>query len=570
MKYLKKYIAPALWILKITKRSKRDFGYLIALSLISSGIEILCFTILRQFLSISTFEISSDSATISLRNTSLQLAFLYSIRLIVLLLINYGIFRYASEVLNDLRNHLIELSLTKSPHSPNNLGSTVIINTIQNASINSVNVFIIALAKSLTEVLVAMVIILYLLYSDFAFTFFTIIALSITGALLYGPVKKLSLKYGNRSLRANEKTLEILTDTQSSLSTIKTFGSLWSFKEYFMMYSRTYSSVGVYEKLLRSLPRPLFESILISGIAFSVTIITYFKSHNLSIIAGLGLMAAAGLRLIPTINIISSFLQSFNFNYSSFERVTQLSAACAERNNNQIDNKQTIALDLTYSFSIQFDDFVLKSGKKLFPDHPLVLKRGQLNTIIGPSGCGKSSILEAIVGLSSNSSQPKVKIDDVQISLLEVESFRKNIAYCPQKVELIHGNIIDNIILDPLVSVQLSDSQDAAKFDFDRLYKCMDDVELLSQLGDDGVYTHLSPLNPPLSGGQLQRLALARAIFHRKNIIVLDELTSGLDPSTENKIIDLLTKLSKNYFIVMATHSKEVIRNSRVCYSFNY
>lgn len=71
-----------------------------------------------------------------------------------------------------------------------------------------------------------------------------------------------------------------------------------------------------------------------------------------------------------------------------------------------------------------------------------------------------------------------------------------------------------------------------------------------------------------LPGGQLQRLALARATFHRREIILLDELTIGSDPFTEAKIIHPLSRMSNKYLIAKATHSRQAISNSRVCYNF--
>ena len=239
---LKKYILPGLWILKISKRSKYDFLFIILLSVISSGIEILCLTVLREFLSISSSTLISESAIKSLRYVSMQIVLAYSARFFVVSYINYCIFNYASSVLDDLRNYLIQLSFINKSSTPQDLDSTATINTIQNSSINSVNVYVIALAKALTETFVALVIVIYLLYSDFSFTSFSITSLAVTGAILYGPIKRIYLKYGNRSLRANEKTLEILTDTQSSIATLKSYGSLPYFIDYFMKYAHVFKS----------------------------------------------------------------------------------------------------------------------------------------------------------------------------------------------------------------------------------------------------------------------------------------------------------------------------------------
>ena len=240
-----------------------------------------------------------------------------------------------------------------------------------------------------------------------------------------------------------------------------------------------YSRVSVFEKLLRSLPRPLFETILISGIAFSILIVTNFQPQNFSVITGLGLMAAAGLRLIPTFNIISSFLQSFNFNYPSFERIKQL---CDSDKNQAYDFRVRLDLlndlDVSSATSICFDKFTLKNKKKLILDTPILIEKGRINSIIGPSGSGKSSILEAIVGISPYNHGFTINIDNKLLSPSDILSFRKNVAYCPQKVDLVHGNLIDNIVLNPLLDFHTESHLHHSNLDLDRLQKCLDDVDL--------------------------------------------------------------------------------------------
>ncbi|OQA06546.1 MAG: putative multidrug export ATP-binding/permease protein [bacterium ADurb.Bin374] len=181
----------------------------------------------------------------------------------------------------------------------------------------------------------------------------------------------------------------------------------------------------------------------------------------------------------------------------------------------------------------------------------LVVDPGEVVALVGPSGAGKTTLVNLIprfFELSSGS----IEIDGIDIRDLTVSSLRGNIGLVPQETLLFSGTIEDNIRFGRLEAT--NDEIVAAA----KLANAHDFV--LSQ--PDGYRTHLGERGVNLSGGQGQRLALARAFLKDPRILILDEATSALDSETENLIRESLTRLMRNRTTFIIAHRLSTIINA--------
>jgi ABC-type bacteriocin/lantibiotic exporter with double-glycine peptidase domain len=162
--------------------------------------------------------------------------------------------------------------------------------------------------------------------------------------------------------------------------------------------------------------------------------------------------------------------------------------------------------------------------------------------VIGPSGAGKSTLLALLLGLLEPE-RGSVEYGDRSIGHAEPAWFRR-VAYVPQDVFVLDDSVAAN--------VALGDSRP----DQDRILESLERAHLSEVVGTmaDGLDTELGEAGSRLSVGQRQRLGIARALYRRASVLLLDEPTAALDPESEARIIDTLAELHGEVTIVLISH----------------
>jgi len=185
----------------------------------------------------------------------------------------------------------------------------------------------------------------------------------------------------------------------------------------------------------------------------------------------------------------------------------------------------------------------------------LEFKGGKMTSLVGLSGSGKSTILNLIPRFY-NIGSGEIKIDDQSINKIKLESLRKQISLVSQETTLFDDTVKNNI------KYANSESSDEEIIEVAKLSHCHDFIENLPNkydtlIGENGVR---------LSGGEKQRISIARAMLKKSPIILLDEATSSLDAETEKKIQDALNILTSNKTSIVIAHRLSTILNSDKIY----
>ena len=223
-----------------------------------------------------------------------------------------------------------------------------------------------------------------------------------------------------------------------------------------------------------------------------------------------------------------------------------------------IENKNDTQINIS-SGDIEFKNVVFKySGDKeenILKAVDLKMLGGKMTSIVGHSGAGKSTILNLIPRFYDANSGD-IKIDDQSIYKATISSLRKNISLVSQDTTLFDDTIRNNIAYANLDASQ-KEIEEAAEHSFASEF-----IEKLPQkyetiIGENGTI---------LSGGEKQRLSIARAILKKSQIILLDEATSSLDAETENKIQEAINFLTKNRTTIVIAHRLSTILNSDKIY----
>ena len=171
----------------------------------------------------------------------------------------------------------------------------------------------------------------------------------------------------------------------------------------------------------------------------------------------------------------------------------------------------------------------------LFENLNVKIKKGSTVGIIGPSGTGKTTLINLICGLLEIQSG-KIEVDKVDIKD-KIKSWQKNIGFVPQQVYLDDDSIKKNIAIG-IANDKIKNEKIYETLKYSNLYDFVN-----KQI--DGIETKVGELGSLVSGGQLQRLGIARALYRNPKLLILDESTSNLDLKTENEIIETVNGFKK-------------------------
>ncbi|MDG1642417.1 cysteine/glutathione ABC transporter ATP-binding protein/permease CydC [Klebsiella huaxiensis] len=171
----------------------------------------------------------------------------------------------------------------------------------------------------------------------------------------------------------------------------------------------------------------------------------------------------------------------------------------------------------------------------------LQVKAGEHIAILGRTGCGKSTLLQLLTR-AWDPAQGEIFLNHQPLTQLDETTLRQAMSVVPQRVHLFSATLRDNLLL---ASPQSSDARLAETLERVGLGKLLEDSGLNSWLGEGG---------RQLSGGELRRLAIARALLHDAPLMLLDEPTEGLDATTESQILDLLAEVMRDKTVLMVTH----------------
>ncbi|EKL0982392.1 cysteine/glutathione ABC transporter ATP-binding protein/permease CydC [Klebsiella aerogenes] len=174
-------------------------------------------------------------------------------------------------------------------------------------------------------------------------------------------------------------------------------------------------------------------------------------------------------------------------------------------------------------------------------DISLQVAAGEHIAILGRTGCGKSTLLQLLTR-AWDPANGQIQLNGQPLSELSETTLRQAMSVVPQRVHLFSATLRDNLLL---AAPQVSDARLADILARVGLEKLLEDSGLNSWLGEGG---------RQLSGGELRRLAIARALLHDAPLMLLDEPTEGLDATTESQILDLLSEVMRDKTVLMVTH----------------
>ena len=382
------------------------------------------------------------------------------------------------------------------------------------------------------------------------------------GVIILRVISQISKKIGKIRADSNEKKFSILNNIFSNIRYL----ILENKRSYFFNLLKTQvnqlADVHKNFTVLSIVPRILMELI---GIVSVLTIIIYLTSVNYNtndiiILSGLFLMAT--YRVVPSFNkIIGSYN---NLMYASHA----LQKVFFDKGDNQDDNDEeyinNFANDFKFQKSLELKNvnFKYQTGEdNVLENLNLKINKGDKIGIFGYSGAGKSTLVDIISTLNKPNSG-EILIDNEKLT--EHSSFKawqNQISYVSQNSVLLDDTIKNNIIFFETKYFDDKINKD------EKLESAIENAQLSDFIKKlpKGIDTYVGDLGNQLSGGQVQRIAIARALYKNKNFLILDEPTSALDKDNEKKIIKKILN-QKNTTIILISHDIDILKQCNSVY----
>jgi len=409
-----------------------------------------------------------------------------------------------------------------------------------------------------TEILITISILTILIFIEPIGTFLILI-LSLLSIIFYKLKSKKSLKIegGNRQ-KSESKRFKIVQEAINSIKEIKLYSKENFFINYYNDPNEISANAGMYLTTTIQIPRLLFET---TGI-ISICILIFLNilkgipiEHTMAVV---GVLAAASFRLMPSITRITNSLQSIKYSIPVINQIYEAQQILENKQQNETNQISNIKFKNKYTLN---DISYKHEGKDdyFFKNLNFEFTKGDYIGIIGQSGAGKSTLIELLLGLIEPNSG-EILIDEKIMTPLILKNNIK-FGYVQQSPQLFEGTLLENITFnDKMEEIDNNLFHEAlvvAELDSFILSK---NERVLFNVGENG---------NNLSGGEKQRVGIARALYRKPEILILDESTSALDKETENQILKKLFLLSDKMTIIFISHKYEALKNCNKIYKID-
>lgn len=417
--------------------------------------------------------------------------------------------------------------------------------------------------NSMSNMFASSIIILFVV--TFLFTLEPEIVLSIVGT--FGVFYFIIIGFFNSQLRQNAQIaayqtsnlIQILKETLDGIREIILNNSQKNFIEMYTKNDFLLRSANARSTVIGIFPRFLIESIGIFGIAmFALYLINQGDGTLGSAIPTLALIAMSVQRILPLGQQVYNGWALINSSSSSIWDTLDVISVTSKSEHEFIKNltpfkfiQEIIFRDVSFSYN---------KNQTYMKNINLKIPKGSKVGIFGSTGSGKSTLTDLLMGFISPS-EGEIFIDNTKLSESNMREWQQNIAHVPQKIYIQDSDIASNIAL----------SNPNQPPDLELLKLAATKAELIDYINSEvgGFNSKVGENGAFLSGGQIQRIGIARALYKNAEIIVFDEPTSALDNETENRILNTLYSLSSEYTIFIISHNRKAIEGCDILIKLN-
>ena len=462
-------------------------------------------------------------------------------------------FHMSALIGNDLSMEAYRKTLLKPYLFHIQSNSSAILNTMANNIPSTVRVIERSLII-LSSITIVISILIGLLIFNFKITSF-VITLLIIVYFCFSFFSRKKLK--SNSIFINKKQKKQIKVIQESLGSIKDIIIFNCKKIYLKNYKKLDKSIRVLSsenRFLSTFPRYGIESLTLFMLIVSSLLLKTQDGYRDETLVLLGVFALAAQKLLPNLQIIYNGVSAIRSNSQQARNVLDILSYKIPKDN-FVNNLET----LNFTRSIKFDNVFFKyskQSKNVIQGLNFELFKGENIGIIGKTGSGKSTFIDILLGLLKPD-KGKLLVDGRSIydskNNETLSKWQNLITYVPQDIFLTDNSFLENIaygIPSEFINIEL-------------VIQCAKNARIHDFIEStiDGYKTFVGERGIKLSGGQIQRIGIARALYKNSKIIVFDEATSALDNQTEAEVIESIKSIKNDFTIIMIAHRLNSLKN---------
>ena len=359
---------------------------------------------------------------------------------------------------------------------------------------------------------------------------------------------RLSYNLGSKITNTANQLTAVIVESLSSAKVILGYGNqhmtISNLSKAFDLHYKPYLIASTLEFSIPIVYFPLGMVCLITTLLYSQSIAVPL-SETIAVLYSL-------MKSVPLIGELSRTRNSLETFYPSYEQLKRLREKATQLK--QITGS-IIFHKIFHDIVIENVSFAYPGCKKILNKINATIAKGKMIAFVGESGAGKSTLIDMIMGFHKPSTG-KINIDNIPLENFDIDSWRQRIGYVPQE-GLVFNTTIRNNLLWSNYKASETDIFNACKLAraHEFIQECANGYDTI--VGDRGVR---------LSGGEIQRIALARAILRKPELLILDEATSSLDSNSEQLIQQSIETIAKYTTIIVIAHRLSTIKNADYIY----
>ncbi len=309
------------------------------------------------------------------------------------------------------------------------------------------------------------------------------------------------------------------------------------------------------ERSISAAPQRLIEAFTVSALLMYLIMLVLSGKDLSGLVPVLSAFVLAASSILPCVGGISSSVSNMHYYEGSLAHVKEIDDLLKrEEADSQAEADRDDGVPTTFEREIALDHVSFtypNGGQHVLEDATLTIPRNSSIGIVGASGAGKTTLVDVLLGLLEPDGGT-ISMDGVRVDTSS-EAWRSKFAYIPQNVFTLTGTIRENVIF----GTGDSDGGDARIWEALEMAQLADFVRAL----DGGLDTEVGEAGVKLSGGQIQRLGIARALYDNTPILVFDEATSALDNETEEALMKSITSIQGKKTLIIIAHRLTTIED---------